>query len=239
MRIALPAGVGREIPPAQAYDVRMPRTGRRGRPPHDDLLTPTEWRVLHAVQHGMTNKQIARRRGTSEDAVKFHVANVLAKVGARNRRELRKMSLIPATSALRRKGKVAASTEPTLRLGPLGQVARPVRNAAQSEQWYRDVLGLPHLYTFGTMAFFDMAGTRLMLSQAESLPAGESPLYFLTTDIDAAHALLQARGVQFLNAPHLIHRHADGVEEWMCFFQDPDGRALALMQNVAPVPTDE
>jgi DNA-binding CsgD family transcriptional regulator len=161
----------------------MPGGTRRGRPPHADLLTPTEWRVLHAVQHGMTNIEIARRRGTSVDAVKFHVANVLAKLDVRNRRELRKLSLKPADSALRRKSKVVA---PQLQLGALGQVARSVRNTPESEAWYRDVLGLPHLYTFGTMAFFDMAGTRLMLSQAEVTKETDSLLYFAAADIDAS-----------------------------------------------------
>ena len=50
----------------------------RGRPPHSDLLTPSEWRTVHAVQHGMTNAEIARRRGVSVNAVKYHVANALA-----------------------------------------------------------------------------------------------------------------------------------------------------------------
>jgi DNA-binding CsgD family transcriptional regulator/catechol 2,3-dioxygenase-like lactoylglutathione lyase family enzyme len=196
------------------------------------VLTPTEWRILHAVQHGLTNREIARRRGTSEDAVKFHVGNVLAKLGVRNRRELRKLKRKPADSPLHRKKESAP--DPALKLGVLGQVARPVRNVAESEAWYRETLGLPHLYTFGTLAFFDLRGTRLMLSQAETVSGSESPLYFATPDIDAAHAVLEARGVEFLNAPHLIHRHADGTEEWMCFFKDPEGRPLALMSSVAP-----
>lgn len=211
----------------------MPRDTRRGRPPHTDVLTPTEWRVLHAVQHGLTNEQIARRRGTSADAVKFHVANVLAKLGVRNRRELKKLSLKPADSPLTRRSsaKTDAAASPGM-FGELGQVARSVRDTAVSEKWYREVLGLPHLYTFGTLAFFDMAGTRLMLSQNEK-QGSESLLYFLTPDIDATHALLAARGVEFINAPHMIHRHADGTEEWMCFFKDPDGQPLGLMSKVA------
>ena len=32
----------------------------------------------------------------------------------------------------------------------------------------------------------------------------------------------------------MIHRHADGTEEWMAFFSDPDGRPLALMSQVKP-----
>jgi DNA-binding CsgD family transcriptional regulator/catechol 2,3-dioxygenase-like lactoylglutathione lyase family enzyme len=211
----------------------MPRTTRRGRPPHRDVLTPTEWRILHAVQHGMTNVQIARRRGTSIDAVKFHVANVLAKLGVRNRRELRKLSPKPADSALRRKP--AGITGSVRGLAGLGQVARTVRDVTESERWYRDVLGLPHLYTFGSLAFFDMCGTRLMLSQAEAVASADSLLYFLVPDIEAAHRLLESRGVEFLNAPHMIHRHADGAEEWMCFFKDLEGRPLALMSRPTPL----
>ncbi|HEX6396779.1 MAG TPA: helix-turn-helix transcriptional regulator, partial [Steroidobacteraceae bacterium] len=76
----------------------MKRT--RGRPRHADLLTPGEWRTVHAVQHGMSNREIARRRGVSLDAVKFHVANALAKLGLRNRKDLRAWFRAPAGSAL-------------------------------------------------------------------------------------------------------------------------------------------
>ncbi|WJR75342.1 hypothetical protein [Bradyrhizobium sp. NP1] len=34
----------------------------RGRPAFDDLLTPAEWRVVEAVRHGLTNREIAARR---------------------------------------------------------------------------------------------------------------------------------------------------------------------------------
>ncbi|HTU65025.1 MAG TPA: VOC family protein [Steroidobacteraceae bacterium] len=189
----------------------------RGRPRHADLLTPAEWRTVYAVQHGMTNGDIARRRGISVDAVKFHVSNALAKLGLADRRALRRW--------------VRTGERPmdvTLQLGPIGQIARSVGDTAASERWYRDVLGLPHLYTFGTLAFFDLGGTRLMLSQ-EGGAAKESILYLRVPDIVAAHATLQSRGVNFTHAPHLIHRHADGTEEWMAFFEDPDGRPLALM----------
>ena len=51
-------------------------------------------------------------------------------------------------------------------------------------------------------------------------------------DIRAAYDTLRARGVQFADAPHLIHRHADGTEEWMAHFNDPEGRPLAIMAQV-------
>ena len=55
---------------------------QRGRPPHDDVLTPAEWRVAEFVRHGLTNPAIAARMGTSTDAIKFHVANVLVKLAS-------------------------------------------------------------------------------------------------------------------------------------------------------------
>jgi hypothetical protein len=88
------------------------------------------------------------------------------------------------------------------------------------------------LYTFGTLAFFDLGGTRLMLSQAEGGAAKESILYLKVADIAAAYSWLVGLGVKFTHAPHLIHKHADGMEEWMAFFEDPDGRPLALMAQV-------
>jgi predicted enzyme related to lactoylglutathione lyase len=94
------------------------------------------------------------------------------------------------------------------------------------------VLGLPHLYTFGTLAFFDCGGTRLMLSEEAGGVARESILYLRVPDIAAAHDALKMRGVQVTHAPHMIHRHADGTEEWMAFFEDPDGRPLALMSQM-------
>ncbi len=202
----------------------------RGRPPHADLLTPAEWRTVHAAQHGMTNAEIARRRGVSVNAVKFHIANALAKLQLKDRRELRAWFRTPRGSALER-----GDSAPMKKLATpsIGQIARSVGDIAISEAWYRDVIGLPHLFTFGTLAFFDCGGTRLMLS-GEGGAKPESILYLRVTDIAAAHAELTSRGVKFTHAPHMIHRHADGTEEWMAFFEDPDGRPLAIMMGSGP-----
>jgi DNA-binding CsgD family transcriptional regulator/predicted enzyme related to lactoylglutathione lyase len=195
----------------------------RGRPPHDDQLTPAEWAVVEWVRHGLTNRQIAARRGVGLDAVKFHVGNALAKLGLADRRALRRWDGVRRDSALtRREMEMEAIT-----LGPIGQISRTVADLAQSTAFYGDTLGLPHLYSFGELAFFDCGGTRLYLHQTEVTP--ESVLYFHVPDIHAAAQALEAKGVAFLGAPHLIHRHADGTEEWMAFFTDPEGRTLALM----------
>jgi len=203
---------------------------RRGRPPHDDVLTPTEWRVVHAIQHGLSNREIAARRGISRDAVKYHVANAVAKLGVANRQALRRWFREPRSSALGRKERPMAST---VRLGALAQISRTVRDIKESEAWYGQTLGLRHLYTFGSFAFFDCGGTRLYLS-AEAKPGPESILYLRVEDIRAAYEALRARGVEFGDVPHMIHRHADGTEEWMAHFKDPEGRPLAIMSQVKP-----
>jgi catechol 2,3-dioxygenase-like lactoylglutathione lyase family enzyme len=119
-----------------------------------------------------------------------------------------------------------------LKLGPIGQISRSVRDIKQAEHWYGTVLGLPHLYTFDKLAFFDCGGIRLFLSQQEKPSDAESILYLRVDDIKRAHEELQARGVEFSDAPHMIHRHGDGTEEWMAFFKDPEGRPLAIMSQV-------
>lgn len=209
----------------------MPRTTRRGRPPHDDVLTPAEWRIAHAVQHGMTNREIAERRGISLDAVKFHISNILQKLGLADRRALKRWFRAPRDSSLIREEHYVSSE---LKLGRIGQISRSVRDIQQAEAWYRGVLGLSHLYTFGKLAFFDCGGTRLFLTQNDAEPTAESILYLSVENIEAAYRALEARGVEFVSSPHLIHKHADGTEEWMAFFKDPEGRPLAIMAQAKP-----
>lgn len=38
--------------------------------------------------------------------------------------------------------------------GSIGQLSRSVVDIAAAEDWWRDVLGVLHLYTFGALAFF-------------------------------------------------------------------------------------
>jgi catechol-2,3-dioxygenase len=48
----------------------------------------------------------------------------------------------------------------SLSIGPVGQVSLSIREVPRAERFYRDRLGLPHLFTFGDLAFFDAAGER-------------------------------------------------------------------------------
>lgn len=199
----------------------------RGRPAYPDILTPAEWRVAEFVRHGLSNRAIAELQGVSTDAVKFHVANVLGKLGMARRAELRTWQGINADSRLIRRGEPAESDGD---LKGIGQIARNVADVAAAARWYADVLGLPHLYTYGKMAFFDCGDVRLLLSEGGDHSA--SIMYFRVFDIHAAQAALVGRGVEFVAAPHIVHRHPDGVEEWMAFFNDNESRPLGLTAQV-------
>ena len=207
----------------------------RGRPRHPDLLTPAEWRVLDWVRHGLRRSEIARRRGTSVDAVKYHLANISGKLGV-GVRDLRHWPGVPATSQLadRRTDPAMTHTDTDLRLGIIGQVSLSIRDVARAQRFYGEALGLPHVFTFGDLAFFDAGGIRLYLhrkDEADWRPS--SILYFLVGDIHAAQEALSSLGVRFTGAPHVIYTDEDtGVEEWMTFFEDGEGNTLALMARV-------
>jgi len=205
----------------------------RGRPPHPDVLTPTEWRIVDRWRHGMKQTVIAQRRGISRYGVRYQLRNAAGKLGVESMADLRHWPGFPATSAL---ATARSDSMDELQLGSLGQVSMLCRDAPRTEEWYRDVLGLPHVFTFGGLVFFDCAGTRLYI---RAVPDGEwrpsSILYFLVPDINVAYRLLAERGAQFNGAPHMIYSDdATGVEEWMAFFDDPDGNTLAMMSRVSP-----
>ena len=115
----------------------------------------------------------------------------------------------------------------------LGQVALTVSDVAASTAFYRDKIGVPFLFSAGpALAFFDLGGVRLMLSapEGEFEPGSSTVLYLKVDDITAQHASLRARGVEFVDEPHLIARMPDH-ELWMTFFRDPDAHTLALMSE--------
>jgi methylmalonyl-CoA/ethylmalonyl-CoA epimerase len=114
----------------------------------------------------------------------------------------------------------------------LGQIAMIVQDVERATAFYADVLGLPLLFRAGALSFFDLGGVRLMLSKPEK-PEFDHPgsvLYYKVTDIEARHRDLSARGVAFIDAPHLIARMPDH-ELWMTFFKDTEGNTAALMEE--------
>ncbi len=198
------------------------------------MLTPAEWSVANGVRHGLSARGLARLRGISPDAVKFHLANIKTKLGLTTLGALRRWQGVPAGSPLSMRKEPHVTT--ALKLGPIGQIARAVKNIGEAERFYCDVLGLTHLFTAGKLAFFDCGGVRLMLEDQSIVEVpglhNDSVLYFRVPDIHAAQEELTRRGVEFKAAPHMIYRHPDGTEEWLTFFTDPDGGFLSLQAQV-------
>jgi methylmalonyl-CoA/ethylmalonyl-CoA epimerase len=122
-------------------------------------------------------------------------------------------------------------SKPSLALDGIGQIAINAHDVPAMAAFYRDVLGLRHLFDAGpNLAFFDCGGVRLMLTQP-SAPEFDHPssiLYFKVPDIDAAHEALVRAGAAIERPPQLTARMPDH-ELWMCFFRDPGGNMLALM----------
>jgi methylmalonyl-CoA/ethylmalonyl-CoA epimerase len=127
-----------------------------------------------------------------------------------------------------------ASDAAVFGLGTIGQISMRATDLPRAVAFYRDVLGVRHLFDAGPrLSFFDCAGVRLMLSPAES-PEFDHPgsvLYFRVDDIEAAYRTLTDRGASFVDRPHLIAKLPDH-ELWMAFFRDSEGNTLALMSEV-------
>ena len=108
----------------------------------------------------------------------------------------------------------------------LSQISRRCADLNRARDFFR-LLGVTELYAFPGLAFLDLGTTRLMLKETGRSEEADI-LYFRVADIAATHADLTRKGVTFTTAPQLIHRHPDGRAEWMAFFQDDEGRDLAL-----------
>lgn len=121
---------------------------------------------------------------------------------------------------------------PAAALSRIHQIAMPVREVERATAFYRDVLGLPLLFTAPpNLAFFDCGGVRLMLSPPS--PGQDHPgsvLYFAADDIQHMHRTLTDRGVSFTSPPAKIATLADR-DVWLAAFTDPEGNPLALMSE--------
>jgi methylmalonyl-CoA/ethylmalonyl-CoA epimerase len=115
----------------------------------------------------------------------------------------------------------------------IGQISIIVKDVERATAFYRDVLGLPLLFTVPGMAFFDCGGVRLMLGTPSS-PEYDHPssiLYFRVPDINAGHRRLVEHGVDIVAPPRLI-APMPTHDLWMTAFRDGEGNIHQLMSEV-------
>jgi methylmalonyl-CoA/ethylmalonyl-CoA epimerase len=111
----------------------------------------------------------------------------------------------------------------------------PVEDFDRGVSFYKDVLGLPHLFSAPPqMAFFMCGGVRLLVGVSPPGAAAQrgSAVYFKVSNIQDVFSTLKAQGVRFLADPHPVHRTPTS-ELWLAEFTDPDGNHLALMSELA------
>jgi methylmalonyl-CoA/ethylmalonyl-CoA epimerase len=114
----------------------------------------------------------------------------------------------------------------------IAQIAIAVRDLGRAKSFYRDVLGLRHLFDAPPgLCFFRCGETRLMLSQPEGPEtAGNSILYYGVADATAASRALAERGVAFEEEAKCIAR-VGGKDIWLAICRDSEGNLLGLMSE--------
>jgi methylmalonyl-CoA/ethylmalonyl-CoA epimerase len=114
----------------------------------------------------------------------------------------------------------------------LAQVAIVVEDLDRARAFYRDVMGLAHLFDAPPgLAFFQCGETRLMLSRPEGPdPAGNSILYYGVDDVEAAYREMLAKGVAFEEAPRKI-AEVDAKPIHLAVCRDSEGNLLGLISG--------
>src|SRR5215467_5891081 len=128
---------------------------------------------------------------------------------------------------------VTTATASGLGIKQIGQIAINVHDTSRAVGFYRDTLGLKHLFTAGNLAFFDCGGVRLMLSPPEK-PEFDHPasiLYFKVADIQSANERLAQHKVKTESEPHVVARMPDH-DLWLADFRDSEGNIMCLMSEV-------
>lgn len=114
----------------------------------------------------------------------------------------------------------------------LAQVAVLVADLDRAKAFYRDRLGLAHLFDAPPgLSFFQCGETRLMLSRPEGPETGGSPiLYYGVDDVDAAYEEMRSKGVAFDEPPRKI-AEVDGKPIHLAICRDGEGNLLGLISG--------
>src|SRR4051812_16831898 len=124
----------------------------------------------------------------------------------------------------------------SVQLSKIKQIALPVHDVDEARRFYRDVLGMKHLFDAPpALAFFDCGGVRLMLAG----PTAQGPdgneqhavLFYDVADIKPTYDAIVSAGATTRSEPHVIARMS-GQEIWIAEMDDGQGNIVALMSEV-------
>ena len=125
---------------------------------------------------------------------------------------------------------------PALSLSRIKQIAIPVNDVDKAKSFYKDVLGMQHLFDAPPgLSFFDCGGVRLMLSgpaaQGKDGDSQHPVLFYEVSDIKATYATIKAAGAPSHAEPHIIAR-MNGREVWIAELGDGQGNYVSLISEV-------
>ena len=114
----------------------------------------------------------------------------------------------------------------------VAQAALTVEDLGRAKAFYRDALGLEHLFDAPpALSFFQCGETRLILSASDGAPGGAGTiLYYGVEDVDAACAAAGAAGALFDEAPRTIAR-IDDKDVRLAVGRDGEGNMFGLISG--------
>lgn len=121
---------------------------------------------------------------------------------------------------------------PSIQPTHLAQIAITVSDLDRARSFYRDTLGLKHLFDAPPgLAFFQCGATRLMLSSGDAPePAARTILYYGVEDVAAAHEAMAGAGVEFEQPPRVIAQ-VQGRDVWLAIARDGVGNFAGLISG--------
>ena len=129
------------------------------------------------------------------------------------------------------------ATDGKVSLSRIKQIALPVREISEATRFYRDTLGMRHLFDAPpALSFFDCGGVQLMLAgpdaQGKHGEEQHAVLVYDVSDIKGTHEKIKSSGAKSLEEPRVIAR-MNGREIWISSFSDGQGNVVSLMSDVA------
>jgi methylmalonyl-CoA/ethylmalonyl-CoA epimerase len=128
------------------------------------------------------------------------------------------------------------TTADAVSLSRIKQIAIPVHSVDNAKAFYRDTLGMRHLFDAPpALSFFDCGGVQLMLAGPEAQgndgDQQHAVLFYDVSDIKKTHARIKSSGAKSLEEPRLITR-MNGREIWISSVSDGQGNVVGLMSDV-------
>jgi methylmalonyl-CoA/ethylmalonyl-CoA epimerase len=128
------------------------------------------------------------------------------------------------------------TTTDSVSLSRIKQIAIPVHTLDKAKAFYRDTLGLRHLFDAPpALSFFDCGGVQLMLAgpeaQGKDGDQQHPVLFYDVSDIKKTHAWIKSSGAKSLEEPRVVMR-SNGREIWISSVSDGQGNVVGLMSDV-------